>query len=52
MPIFPKLFEMLPDAEELLSLEPDQLAEPLLISLEGRDSITLIVDSCDQSETN
>ena len=33
--IFPKLFEMLPDASDLLSLEPEELAGPLLISLEG-----------------
>ena len=41
MPIFSKLFEMLPDAEELLSLEPEQLAGPLLISLAGSESILL-----------
>ena len=35
MPIFSKLFEILPDAEKLLSLEPEELAGPLLISLEG-----------------
>ena len=38
--IFPKLFEMLPDAEDLLSLEPEELAGPLLISLEGSQTIT------------
>ena len=39
MPIFSKLFEMLPDAEHLLSLEPEELAGPLLVSLEGSDRI-------------
>ena len=39
MPMFSKLFEILPDAEDLLSLEPEQLAGPLLISLEGREQI-------------
>ena len=34
MPIFSKLFEMLPDAKHLLSLEPAELAGHLLISLE------------------
>ena len=33
MPIFNKLFEILPDAEHLLSLEPEELAGPLLLSL-------------------
>ena len=37
--IFPKLFELLPDAEQLLSLQPEELAEPLLISLDGSDYI-------------
>ena len=31
--MFSKLFEILPDAEQLLSLEPEELAGPLLISL-------------------
>ena len=39
MPIFSKLFELLPDAEQLLSLEPEELAGPLLVSLEGIDQI-------------
>ena len=29
MPIFSKLFEILPDAEQLLNLEPEELAGPL-----------------------
>ncbi len=33
MPIFYKLFELLPNAEHLLSLEPEELAGPLLLSL-------------------
>ncbi len=33
MPIFFKLFELLPNAEHLLSLEPEELAGPLLLSL-------------------
>ena len=37
MPIFFKLFELLPDAEHLLSLEPEELAGPLLISLVSLD---------------
>ena len=37
--MFSKLFEILPDAEELLSLEPEELAGPLLISLEDDDAI-------------
>ena len=39
MPIFSKLFEILPDAEDLLNLEPEELAGPLLVSLEGREEI-------------
>ena len=39
MPIFSKLFKILPDAEHLLSLEPEELAGPLLISLEGINPI-------------
>lgn len=39
MPFFSKLFEILPDAEELLSLEPEQLAGPFLVSLEGNQDI-------------
>ena len=30
MPIFKKLFELLPNAEYLLSLEPEDIAGPLL----------------------
>ncbi len=37
--IFPKLFELLPDAGHLLSLQPEELAGPLLISLDGSDYI-------------
>ena len=33
MPFFSELFEILPDAEELLSLEPEELAGPLLVCL-------------------
>ena len=33
MPIFNKLFELLPNAEHLLSLEPEELAGPLLVCL-------------------
>ena len=42
MPIFYKLFELLPNAEYLLSLEPEELAGPLLIclvSLNGEQGI-------------
>ena len=39
MPIFSKLFEMLPDAEDLLNLEPEELAGPLLVSLADRERI-------------
>lgn len=39
MPMFPKLFEMLPDAEHLLSLSAEELAGPLLVSFEDRDRI-------------
>ena len=39
MPIFSKFFEMLPDAEHLLSLSAEELAGPLLVSLEGGDRI-------------
>ena len=39
MPMFSKLFEILPDAEDLLNLEPEELAGPLLMSLENRDEI-------------
>ena len=51
MQIFHKLFEMLPDAEELLSLEPEDLAGYLLISLENSDSITLdeVISNTDMS---
>lgn len=37
--IFPKLFELLPEADQLLSLEPEQLAGPLLVALDGSDRI-------------
>ena len=37
--MFPKLLEMLPDAESLLRLEPEELAGPLLISLEDDQRI-------------
>lgn len=37
--IFPKLFELLPDADYLLSLQPAELAGPLLISLDRSDLI-------------
>ena len=33
IPMFSKLFELLPDAEDLLNLEPEELAGPLLVSL-------------------
>ncbi len=39
--MFSKLFEMLPDAEDLLNLEPEELAGPLLVSLENREKINL-----------
>ena len=39
-PLFRKLFEMLPEADTLLSLEPEDLAGPLLISLDGSQTIT------------
>ena len=39
MPMFSKLFEILPDAEQLLSLEPKDLAGPLLVSLEDSEQI-------------
>ena len=39
MQMFSKLFEILPDAEQLLSLEPEELAGPLLVSLGGREQI-------------
>ena len=39
MQIFSKLFEILPDAESLLNLEPEELAGPLLISLGGDNLI-------------
>ena len=37
--MFPKLLEMLPDADSLLRLEPEELAGPLLVSLEGDQNI-------------
>ena len=39
--MFSKLFELLPDAEDLLNLEPEELAGPLLVSLEGIKQINL-----------
>ena len=39
--MFRKLFEILPDADSLLSLEPEELAGPLLVSLEGDQRIDL-----------
>ena len=39
MSMFSKLFELLPDAEQFLSLQPEELAAPLLISLEGIQQI-------------
>ena len=37
--MFSKLFEMLPDADHLLSLSAEELAGPLLVSLEGGNQI-------------
>ena len=37
--MFPKLLETLPDADSLLRLEPEELAGPLLVSLEGDQEI-------------
>ena len=37
--MFSKLFEILPDAEDLLNLEPEELAGALLMSLEDREEI-------------
>ena len=39
MSMFSKLFKILPDAEQLLSLEPEALAGYLLVSLEGSEQI-------------
>ena len=41
IPMFSKLFEILPDAEDLLSLEPEELAGPLLVSLQDTGQILL-----------
>ena len=41
MSFFLKLFEMLPDADCLLTLEPEELAGPFLLSLAGNDNINL-----------
>ena len=41
MPMFSKLFEIFPDAEDLLSLSAEELAGPLLVSLEGSEQINL-----------
>ena len=38
--MFSKFFEILPDAEQLLSLDPEELAGSLLVSLENSDQIT------------
>ncbi len=38
--IFPKLFSMFSNADDLLSLEPEELAGPLLLSFEGNDHIS------------
>ena len=43
IPMFSKLFELLPDAEDLLNLEPEELAGPLLVSLVDRERINLQV---------
>ena len=40
MQIFLKLFDILPDVDSLLSLEPEELAGPLLVSLEGSQDIS------------
>ena len=37
--MFRKLFEILPDADSLLRLEPEELAGPLLVSLDGDQHI-------------
>ena len=37
--MFPKLLEILPDAASLFSLEPEELAGPLLVSLEGSQQV-------------
>ena len=37
--IFPKLSQMLPNADDLLSLEPEELAGPLLLSLQDSNRI-------------
>ena len=37
--LFTNLFEFLPEAEHLLSLEPEELAGPLLLSLEDIERI-------------
>ena len=39
MSFFSNLFELLPDADDLLSLEPEGLAGPLLVSLRGSEQI-------------
>ena len=43
MSFFSKLFDILPDADNLLSLEPEELAGPFLLSLAdlGKDNINL-----------
>ena len=37
--MFSKLFKILPDAEDLLNLEPEELAGPLLVSLQDTKQI-------------
>ena len=44
MSMFSKLFEILPDAEHLLNLEPEELAGALLVSLEGSEQINLEIE--------
>ena len=39
MSFFAKLFELLPNAEHLLSLSAEELAGPLLVSLKNRERI-------------
>ena len=51
--MFQKLFEILPDADSLLRLEPEELAGPLLVSLDGDQRIdpnsTIAFDSIKRS---
>ena len=54
--IFELLFELLPDANDLLSLEPEELAGPLLISLRNSEKInpgsTIGYDSMEREINN